>query len=266
MVFLPPGTSLTTTNVYVGKLSEQILKVDGVRQVANIAGRAPADPHGGGANTSEVQIALKPDSVHEIERIFRDVQSIFNRVGGADFSLGQPITHRVEMLVSGVRAPIVVKVFGDDPAEMERAATQVVAELKKEKGISNARIAQNAVVPELRVYVDRNRLADAGLSSGKVADDLEMGLMGDTLGQVRLGPASVNVVSYFDPESKGTMASLRDLSLPFMGVASLGEVGDIKVEGGRNSLDHEGGKRVLAVGELSRGRCGGCGRSGQDAD
>ncbi len=247
MVYLPPGTALTTTNDYATKLETAILRVPGVRQVSNIAGRAPADPHGGSANSSEMQIALTPGFAGEHDRIFTEIQAVLDRFGGADFSLGQPITHRVEMLLSGVRAPIVVKVFGDDPASMEQAAQQVVAELKQQRGITNARIQQNTVVPEFRVYVDRNRLAEYGLSSGEVAQDIEMGLMGDTVGQVRLGPASVNVVARFDAESKGSMASLRDLALPFMGASSLGSVGDARLEGGRNSLDHEGGKRVLVV-------------------
>ncbi|MFA5841735.1 MAG: efflux RND transporter permease subunit [Candidatus Paceibacterota bacterium] len=247
MVFLPPGTALSVTNDYVTKLESAIMKVDGIRQVSHIAGRAPADPHGGSANSSEVQIAIKPGFEGEYKRIFSDVQAILDKFGNADFSLGQPITHRVEMLLSGVRAPIVVKVFGDDPASMELAAKQVVTELKKQKGISNPRVQQNTVVPEFRIYVDQNRLAEYGLSSGSVASDIEMGLMGDRLGQVRLGPASVNVVSYFDVESKGSMESLRDLALPFRGAESLGSVGDIRIEGGRNSLDHEGGKRVLIV-------------------
>ena len=247
MLFLPPGTALSTTNAYVAKLEADILQVKGVRQVSNISGRASADPHGGSANSSEVQIALKPGFEGEQSRIFADIQAVLDRLGGADFSLGQPITHRVEMLLSGVRSPIVVKVFGDDPASMERAAKQVLSELKKQKGIENPRIQQNTVVPEFRIFVDRNRLAEYGLSAGEVSSNLEMGLMGDKIGQVRLGAASVDVVARYDVESKGTMASLRDLSLPFVGAESLGGVADIRVEGGLNSQDHEGGKRVLVV-------------------
>ncbi|KKQ55266.1 MAG: Cation efflux system protein, AcrB/AcrD/AcrF family protein [Parcubacteria group bacterium GW2011_GWA2_38_13] len=247
MVFLPPNTALSTTNEYMIKLEKAILQVEGVRQVSNIAGRALADPHGGSANSSEVQIALKPGLEGERDRIFKDIQAVLDRFGGADFSLGQPITHRVEMLLSGVRSPIVVKVFGDDPDNMDRASKQVLVELEKHEGIKNPRIQQNTIVPEFRIYVDRNRLAEYGLSPGVIANDLEMGIMGDTIGQVRLGPASVNVVARYDAESKGTMASLRDLSLPFMGAESSGSIGDILVEGGRNSQDHEGGKRVLVV-------------------
>lgn len=248
MLFLPAGTALPATNDYVSKLETAILQIPGVRQVSNIAGRAPSDPHGGSANASEIQIAFKPGYFErDRARLFRDIQATLDRFGGADYSLGQPITHRLEMLLSGVRAPIVVKVFGDDPEKMDQAAKQVLLELKNQKGIKNARIEQNTVVPEFRIYIDRNRLAEAGLSAGEVANDLEMGLMGDTLGQVRIGSASVDVVARYDAESKGAMSSLRDLALPFLGAASLGSAADVRIEGGRNSQDHEGGKRVLAV-------------------
>lgn len=248
MLFLPTGTALSATNDYVAKLETAILQIPGVRQVSNIAGRAPSDPHGGSANASEIQIAFKPGYFErDRERLFKDIQATLDRFGGADYSLGQPITHRLEMVQSGVRAPIVVKVYGDDPEKMDEAAKLVLAELKKHEGIKNPRIQQNTVVPEFRVYVDNNRVAEEGLSSGQVASDLEMGLMGDTLGQVRLGSASVDVVARYDAESKGAMSSLRDLALPFQNAASLGSIGDIRVEGGQNSVDHEGGKRVLAV-------------------
>ncbi len=247
MFFLPPGTDLATTDEYAKKLEKSILKVPGVRQVSNISGRAPADPHGGSVNSGEMQIALKEEALEERDRVFEDIQEVLDRAGRADFSLGQPITHRVEMLLSGVRAPIVVKVFGDNQEDMDRAAKRVVAELKKQKGITNARIQQNTILPEFRVYIDQNRLAESGLSASEVANDLEMGLMGDVFGQIRLGAASVDVVARFDKESKDSLSSLRDLALPFMGADSLGSVGDIRIEGGRNSQDHEGGKRVLVV-------------------
>ncbi|MEK7604264.1 MAG: efflux RND transporter permease subunit [Patescibacteria group bacterium] len=247
MLFLPPGTALSATSDYVAQLERSLLKIEGVRQVSNITGRATADPHGGSANSSEIQIALQPGFEDDRNRLVREIQAVLDRFGQADFSLGQPITHRVEMLLSGVRAPIVIKVFGDDPSDMERAAKQVVAELQKQKGVTNPRIQQNTVVPEFRIYVDTNRLAEQGLSGAEVVSDLEMGLMGDRLGQVRLGSASVDVVARFDPESKDSMESLRDISLPFIGADSLGSVGDIRVEGGRNNIDHEGGKRVLVV-------------------
>lgn len=259
MFFLPPGTSLQATNEYAATLEQAIVQVKGVRQVSNIAGRAPSDPHGGSANSSEVQIALMPGFESDHDRIMADIQNVLDRYSTfngvpVDFSLGSPITHRLEMLLSGVRAPIVVKIFGDDQPKMEQAAAQVIAELKKHKEITNPRVAQNTVVPELHIYVDENRLAAGNLSPSQVANDLEMGIMGDALGQVRLGSASVNVVTRYDAESKSSMDSLRDLALPYSTAPSIGSIGEIKVEGGLNSIDHEGSKRVLTVSANYQGR------------
>ena len=254
MFYLPPGTALTTTNAYVSKIGDELMKIKGVRQISNSSGRAPSDPHAAGANASEMQIAFAPGFENDKERLFREIQTVLDRFGGAEYSLGQPITHRVEMQLSGVRAPVVVKVYGNTTEEMTRAANQVVAELKKHSGIKNPRIEQNTLVPELRIYIDQNRLSEQGISGGIVAEEVGMGLMGDTIGSVRLGASSVPVVARYDMESKGTMSAVRDLSLPFSAVPSLGSAADLRVEGGLNNQGHEGGKRVLVVSANYQGK------------
>jgi HME family heavy-metal exporter len=231
----------------VAKVARAIEEVPGVAKVSNMTGRADADAHDGGSNASEMQILIKPEYIPDRIQVFRNIQKVLSRYDGADFGLGQPITHRMQELLSGVRAPIAIKVFGDDLEDMKRTADRVILELKKQTGVKNAQIGKDTMVPEFHIYLDRNRLAEAGISAGVVAEDLEMGLMGDTLGQVRLGGASVDVVARFDLESKGTMASLRDIALPFENVSSLGLAGDVTVAGGRNRYTHEAGKRVLIV-------------------
>ncbi len=247
MAFTQVGTDLATTNAYVAKVARAIEEVPGVAKVSNMTGRADADAHDGGSNASEMQILIKPEYIPDRIQVFKNIQKVLSRFDGADFGLGQPITHRMQELLSGVRAPIAIKVFGDDLEGMKRAADRVILELKKQPGVKNAQIGKDTMVPEFHIYLDRNRLAEAGISPGKVAEDLEMGLMGDTLGQVRIGGASVDVVARFDLESKGTQASLRDIALPFENVSSLGLAGDVAVTGGRNKYSHEAGKRVLIV-------------------
>ncbi len=247
MAFTPVGTDLATTNAYVAKVAKEIEKVPGVAKVSNMTGRADADPHDGGSNASEMQILIKPEYIPHRVQVFKNIQKVLSRHDGADFGLGQPITHRMQELLSGVRAPIAIKVFGDDLEDMKNAADRVILELKKQPGVKNAQIGKDTMTPEFHIYLDRNRLAESGISSGEVALELEMGLMGDTLGQMRLGGASVDVVARFDLESKGTMASLRDIALSFENVTSLGLAGDVTVAGGRNRYTHEAGKRVLVV-------------------
>lgn len=250
MAVLPPGTALEASNTFMARLEEEMKKIPGVLRVSHSSGRAGADAHDSGANSSEMQINFQAGMEGERLRLFKDIQKVLDQHPGPDYSLGQPITHRMEMLISGVRAPIVVKVFGDDLAAIRQAASQVKTELSKQEGIKNARIQTEQIVPELRIYPHQNRLSEAGISSGALGEVLEDGLMGMTVGQVQLGPARVDVVTrfdLFDATSKSNASAIRDLPLPFEELSSLGAAADIRLEGGRNRLSHEGSRRVLVV-------------------
>lgn len=246
-VTLPVGTDIETSNTYASKVESAIAKIPGIRRVSHSTGRAGADAHDSGANTSEIQVAFEPGKEDERKQLFAEIQKVLDTFEGADFGLGQPITHKMEELLSGVRAPIVVKVFGDDLAALRETSAMVRDEIAKQPGVKNAAIQKEVMVPEFRIYPNRNRLAENGLSSGEVAEELERGLLGAPIGQVQLGSARVDVVARYDQSSKGNAAALRDLSLPFEGVPSLGSAADIRLEGGRNRLGHEGGKRVMVV-------------------
>ncbi len=246
-VVMPVGTDLETSNAYASKVEERIRAIPGVRRASHSTGRAGADPHDSGANTSEIQVAFEPGLEKERERLFADIQRTLDGFTDADFSLGQPITHKLEELLSGVRAPIVVKLFGEDLPALRQAATLVRDELAAQEGVKNAQVQREVLVPEFRIYPNRNRLADLGLSNGEVSEDLERGLLGVSAGQVQLDGARVDVVARYDLLSRGNAQALRDLSLPFEGAEALGNVAEVRLEAGRNRLSHEGGRRVMVV-------------------
>jgi CzcA family heavy metal efflux pump len=247
LVLMPVGTDVNSSNLYASKVENALRAIKGVRRVSHITGRAGVDAHESGANRSEMQVIFEPGQEKERERLLKDIQDVLGNFGEATYTLGQPITHRVEELLSGVRAPVVIKVYGDNPDDMQSTAEKIVAELQKQPGMNNPQIQKDVMVPEFKMYIDTNRLAEYGQSSGEVADELEMGMMGAQIGQVRIGPASVNVVARYDAESKGTAEALRDLPLSFNGPTTLSDAADIRIEPGRNRFSHEGGKRVLVV-------------------
>lgn len=246
-VVMPVGTDLNTSNEFASKIEDAMRSVEGVRRVSHITGRAGADPHDSGANTSEIQVVFEPGLEGESEMLFKKLQKVLDTFPGADYSLGQPITHRVEELLSGVRAPIVMKVFGDDLVTLRQTAEQIQSELAKQPGVKNPQVQKEVMVPEFRIYPDRNRLAEYGVSSGEVAEELEHGLLGQRIGQVQQGAARIDVVARYDITSRGNADALRDLSLPFAWAESLGSAADIKLDAGRNRFSHEGGKRILVV-------------------
>lgn len=245
-VVLPVGTDLETSNTFASSVEEAVSNIEGIQRVSHSTGRAGADPHDSGANTSEIQVAFEPE-VEDRERVLEDIQTVLDNFPGANFSLGAPITHKMEELLSGVRAPIVVKVFGEDLAALRQTADLVKQALSEQEGVANAQVQREVITPELRVYLNRNRLAEVGISDGEVAEELEEGLLGVSLGQVRIDAAQVDVVARYDVATRGNAQALSDLPLPFEEAESLGAAAEIRLEGGRNRLSHEGGQRVLVV-------------------
>ena len=247
-VVMPVGTDLDTSNKFATRVENELKNVEGVQRVSHLTGRAGADPHDSGANSSEIQVTIKQGLEHEREKIFADIQEVLDKFSGADFSLGQPITHRVEELLSGVRAPIVVKVFGDDLQDLRATAELVRSEFEKNSDVKNPQVQKEVMVPEFRIFVDRYQLSSSGVSAGEVAEELEEGLLGTQMGQVQLGSARVDVIARYDIYSRGNAAALSNLNLPFNNLNSLsGGASDIKLEAGRNRFSHEGGKRILVV-------------------
>ena len=246
-VILPVGTDLGTSNAFASRVEKEIGKIEGVVRVGHITGRAGADPHDSGANTSEIQVTFEQGLEGERERLFAEIQKVVERFPAADFSIGQPITHRVEELLSGIRAPIVIKVYGDDLVGLKQTAERIRTELAKQEGVKNPQVQKEVLLPELRIYPDRNQLANYGLSSGQVAEELEEGLLGVRIGQVQEGAARTAVVLRYDPSWRGNSDGIRDISLPFENVEALGNAAELRLDAGRNKFSHEGGKRVLVV-------------------
>ncbi len=248
MVILPVGTSLDETNKTVTAIEQDMKKLPGVGRISHTTGRSSSDSHGGGSNSSEMQIVFDEEKSGGKENMFKRFQEVLDRYKGAEYSLGQPITHRLEELLSGVRAPIVIKVFGDSTHDIKNVADRVRAELAMQPGVKNARVQKDVSVPEFRIYPLTDRLAQGGISPGRVADELEMGLMGDVLATVPVENQRINVVMRYDLVSRGNAQALGDLSLPFgEGGESVGSVAEVRIEAGRNRYSHEGSRRMLVV-------------------
>ncbi|MDP2630189.1 MAG: efflux RND transporter permease subunit [Candidatus Uhrbacteria bacterium] len=255
MIILPVGTNLKTTNDFVTRIEKDVMKIKGVLRVSHTSGRSAVDSHGGGSNSSEMQVVFEPGLEEKKTELFREIQTVLDRYPGQDYSLGQPITHRLEQLLSGVRAPIVIKVFGDDQKDLRDVAEMIQGELSRQEGIKNARIEKDVTVPEVRIYPLPNRLAEYGVSPGMVADEIEDGLMGMYLDAVPYRNERIPVLLRYDLKSRGNVQAISDLPLPFDGVESLsGSAAEVRLEAGRNKISHEDSRRVLVVSANYEGR------------
>ena len=252
-VVLPNGTGLQTSSLYAQNVGDAIKSLPFISRVSHITGRAGADAHDSGSNTSEIQVVLKEGSAEKINEYIPQIQGVLNRFDGAEYSVGKPITHRVEELLSGVRAPIVIKLYGNDIDELRKYGNSIVGTLNTVKGVTNPQLSRDIKIPEIHIYPDRDALATQGISAGTLGGEVESGFLGNSVGEVADGIQRIPVVTKLDNESRNSFGGLRDTIFGEIG-SSIGNVSSIEVSEGRNKVSHEGGKRVVVVSANYEGR------------
>ena len=245
-IVLPNGTGLETTNLFAQNIGAQIKSLPFVLNVSNTSGRAGADAHASGSNSAEMQVVFKPGSAEKIGEYIPQVQAVLGNFSGASFSLGKPITHRVEELLSGVRAPIVIKLYGDDVDLLRNYGNIVIATLDAEVGVSNAQLSRDVKVPEVHIYPDVGMLGGQGVDAGLIGEEVESGFIGNNVGEVVSDLQRIPVVTKLDNESRNSFSGLRDTMIDETGL-NIGNVSHIEFGEGRTSVSHEGGKRVVVV-------------------
>jgi HME family heavy-metal exporter len=190
---LPPGASLDESNK-VGNASEQLLReIPEVLSVARRTGRAEQDEHAEGVNSSDLEVLLK-GSKRSLDQITEDVRHKLANIPGVSLNIGQPISHRLDHMLSGVRAEIVIKIFGNDLKTLQKTAEEMKKELKNIRGLADLQIEQQVDIPQVQIHPDRTRALMYGVNTNQVVTFLETALYGKEVAQVREGERPVGVV------------------------------------------------------------------------
>ena len=191
-LLLDPGTSLAESN-RVGVLAERLLlQVPEVRQVGRRTGRAELDEHAEGVHSSEIEVDLDPSPRSRAE-VVADIRSRLAVLPVA-VNVGQPISHRLDHLLSGIRAEVAVKIFGDDLDTLNALAAQVQARLSTVPGLVDLQTEKQVRVPQQRVRIDPQRAAAYGIAPAEVARALQVMANGEVLSQVNDGVRRFDVV------------------------------------------------------------------------
>jgi CzcA family heavy metal efflux pump len=193
-----PGTPLDESN-QLGRQAEQImLKHPEVVATARRTGRAELDEHGQDVFGAEIEVDLQMKERSK-EELLAALRKSLSQIPGVFISLGQPISHRVDHILSGSKAAIAVKVFGPDRLELRRLAQEVKAEMAQVQGVVDLAMEAEAAQPQLALKPDRSALASAGLTTQDFAHALELSFAGETVGQVREGTRAFDVLVRMEP-------------------------------------------------------------------
>lgn len=253
---LPASTSLTEAN-NVGSIAEkEILKVDGVLLTARRTGRAELDEHAEPPSNSEIEVAIKPADVKRRDIILAEIRNRLSVLQGVTVNIGQPISHRLDHLLSGVRAQVAIKIFGNDLADLRGNAAQLKEIVSTVPGVVDLQVEKQVLVPQLIVKIDRQAVQRYGLQAGKVAEDIEIFYNGKISSQILDGIKSFDIVLRTTDSTRKNLDEIKNtqISLPDGSLIPLQQIAKIEIENGVNSVYHENTLRRIVVSANVQGR------------
>lgn len=244
-VTLQPGISLAESD-RVGRLAENIvLQVPEVVSVGRRTGRAELDEHAEGVHSSELDVDLKR-SERSREAVLADIRARLS-VLPASISLGQPIAHRLDHMLSGVRAQIALKIYGDDLDTLRGLAADLERRIGAIPGIVDLQIEKQVRIPQLQVRVDYDKARRYGLNPNAVTEALETLSNGRVVSQIIDHSKRFDVVVRLADEDRSTRALGEMLIESPAGRIPLKSVAEVVETDGPNQISRENGQRRIAV-------------------
>ena len=242
-----PGTSLEESNA-IGRRVEQILRANAaVLNTDRRQGRAELDEHAQGVNAAEIDVALRDDV--EKETRFDELRTEFSAIPGTSVTIGQPIGHRIDHMLSGTRANIAVKVFGPDLYRLRTVGGQVRDVMQSVPGVADLQLEQQMDVPQLRIRADRTALARYGMSVGDLAEAIDVALNGEVVSQVLEQGRGVDLVVRFPESLRANAEAIAAVPFdtPTGQRVPLSQLARITVDRGPNTVSRENVQRKIVV-------------------
>ena len=248
---LNPGTSLGESN-RIGTQAELLIKqVPEVLQAGRRTGRAELDEHAEGVHYSEIDVELKR-SQRSRDAVLQDIRKHLN-VLPAVVNVGQPISHRLDHILSGVNAQIALKIYGDDLDTLRALAAQLRDRLATISGITDLQVEKAVLIPQLKVHLDYEKAATYGVTPSAVLKALETLLGGEKLAQVLEGSRRFDLVVRLPDSARGPQALARLLVETPGGRIALSRIAEIEDSDGPNQISRDNTRRRIAISANSDG-------------
>lgn len=256
-VLLTPGVSLAHSNEVGAGVEKTILEVAEVKSVSRRTGRAELDEHAEGVHYSEFDVDFKPGG-RERDIVLEDIRRrLVEKFPDTFINVGQPISHRLDHLLSGVRAQIAIKVFGNDMDQLRTLGASVRNAIKDVPGIVDLQVEPQVLIPQLKIQIIREQASKYRLVVGELAEQIETALQGQVTAQVIEDQRLFNVFIRTDEKSRADPEAIKSLIVKVMPdgkKVSLAEVADVFESEGPNVINRENMQRRIVVQANSHGR------------
>lgn len=250
-----PGVSLEESD-RIGRQAEQILlQVPEVKAVARKTGRAELDEHALGVNTSEMEVPFVLQQRSKAE-VLADIRTRLRTLPGVNIEIGQPISHRIDAMLSGTKAGIAVKVFGPDLTQLHAIGMQIKQATQGIDGVTDLNVEQQIERPQLIIRPRRTLMAQYGITLPQFAEFVNAAIGGETVSQVQKGNQSLDLTVRVADDDLTTIERMKTLLIDTSDgrQVPLTDVADVLSNAGPNTVNRENAQRKLVVSANAEGR------------
>lgn len=250
-----PGISLEESDRIGRQAEELLLTIPEIKTVARKTGRAELDEHALGVNVSEIEAPFELDERSHAE-VLEEMRHKLSVITGANIEIGQPISHRIDAMLSGTQANIAIKLFGDDLNRMFIIGNQIKEAVSNVEGIADLNVEQQIERPELKIVPKRELLAKYGISLPQFNEFITINMAGEVVSQVYEKGKAFNLVVRASEDNRGSIDHVKDLmiddnqgrKIPLIAVA------DVVSSMGPNTINRENVKRKIVISANTSGR------------
>lgn len=250
-----PGISLEESDK-IGRQAEQLLmSIPEIKTVARKTGRAELDEHALGVNVSEIEAPVKLDG-RSHQEVLEEMREKLSVIVGANIEIGQPISHRIDAMLSGTQASIAIKLFGEDLNRMFTLGNQIKDAIQQVNGIADLNVEQQIERPEIKIVPKPDMLARYGISEPELNEFITVMMAGETVSQVYDGDRKFNIIVRASEDSRKSIENIRRMLIdtPDGMKIPLCNVADVVSASGPNTINRENAKRKIVISANTSGR------------
>lgn len=242
-----PGVSLEESDNVGRRAEELLLTVPEIKTVARKTGRAELDEHALGVNVSEIEAPFELGKRSKKE-VVAEVRAKLNTLPGVNVEIGQPISHRIDAMLSGTRANIAIKLFGTDLDKMFLLGNQIKSEIEGIPGIADLNVEQQIERPQLQIVPNREMMAKYGITPSEFNDMVEVYLAGKVVSQVYEGNKVFDLTLKAADDSRNSIEEIRNISVDALGgKIPFGQIAQIRSAAGPNTINRENVARKIVI-------------------
>ncbi|MEI7701226.1 MAG: efflux RND transporter permease subunit [Planctomycetia bacterium] len=248
-VVLQPGTSLATSNQINRTVENSLQAIPDVARFSRRTGRAELDEHAEGVNMSEYLIEMDPGSPRNREQQLAEIREAMQEIPGIVTAVEQPISHLISHMLSGVKAQIGIRIYGDDLDQLRQSAEKMKAEIELVPGVKDLMLEPQVIIPQLRIELNREKLLLYGLSVETVNEFIETAMNGRVVSEILADQRTFDLVVRLADNYREDVDALRRLTveLPEGGSIPLETIARIYESGGPNTVNRDNVRRRVVI-------------------